>query len=316
MKKLLLCCLLLIPLLSFSQETPKMKERRVYYLDCTGSMVKPNKLFDPVRDNLKAAINAVNDETTELMVIPFYDKNTKLTPCCGQYQHATEEGKAALCNAIDNLKADGQHTVLNILLEDFHNNRVSPDPNCITYMFLMTDGDDEAGPEKEVYGDPDIFKKNIAKWGQRYGDRQVYGFYVILQKDQKKPDIEQPHLWYVETADVNINLLRLGTNGVFNVRNDKYMDIPIWGDPKGADFRAQFTDQTSYNVEKTKVVGDKLRVWIVPAAGNDTVTLPKEVRANMKVDMSGAKPFTFLVTDRIGVVCKNEKEYSLKVSVK
>lgn len=46
-----------------------IRERRVYYLDATYSMINPSKLWDPVRNDLAKAINAIEDETTEIYVI-------------------------------------------------------------------------------------------------------------------------------------------------------------------------------------------------------------------------------------------------------
>lgn len=52
-----------------------LKERRVYYLDCSYSMKQPNGIWDEVKENLKNAIEKVTDETTELVVVPFaFDK--------------------------------------------------------------------------------------------------------------------------------------------------------------------------------------------------------------------------------------------------
>ena len=82
-KRILLILLtMILPLMVFGHE---LKERRVYYLDCSYSMVKPNALWDKVRDNLINAIQNVNDEKTELIVIPFAKDNTpfsnnKLSP--------------------------------------------------------------------------------------------------------------------------------------------------------------------------------------------------------------------------------------------
>ena len=67
---ILLCC--------FCVELNALKplERRVYYLDCSYSMLpqgnKSNRdLWTEVRNNLKRAIDGVSDERTELIVICF-----------------------------------------------------------------------------------------------------------------------------------------------------------------------------------------------------------------------------------------------------
>lgn len=313
MKRLLFYLIVLFPLLSYAQVT---KERRVYYLDCTFSMIKPNKVWDIVRTNLKEAINNVNDETTDLLVIPFWDKNKVLTPL---RQDATTDGKKILCNSIDKLVCPVKsYTILNIPLDDFYKNRVSDDR--ITYMFLMTDGVDENQHEKDLYGDEKAFDHNLATWEKRFAGKPVYGFYVMVHPTANDSNIasiieRQEHLWKVQSADVNINMVRLPDATVFNVRNEKYVDIPLFGNLSGLTFKAQFEEDTYYHISKTETMGDKLRVWIETAGGFNKATLPAEVECNMSVCMTGAGPYTFLVTDKVKIVCKNEKEYSLKVTV-
>ena len=78
----------------------QMKERRVYYVDCSYSM-KQNKVWDLVRDNLKIAIDGIEDETTELFICPYaYD----LTSNAKVYRElATKSGKDKLKAIIDKL---------------------------------------------------------------------------------------------------------------------------------------------------------------------------------------------------------------------
>ncbi len=309
MKRLLLCFVLIFPLLAHAQVT---KERRVYYLDCTYTMKNPNKIWDSVRDNLKKAINNVNDETTELIVIPFWNRDEHLTP---YQQPATALGKKKLCDVIDGLDCPkASYTVLGIPIEDFYNNRVSADAGRVTYMFFMTDGANEEQQER--------YERALRSWGQRFGDKQVYGFYVMLCDAAKNGTVEgiinqQPHLWKVETADININIIRLSTKAVFNVRNDKYVDIPfIGGDTKGVTFDAQLADCTDYHATKTEIAGDKLRVYIEPASGQGAATLPDEIKTALNINMKGNDTYTFLVTDKVELTCYNKKQYALKVSVR
>ncbi len=308
-KLFVLLVLAIFPLICFAQIT---RERRVYYLDCTYTMKNPNKIWDEVRDNLKKAINNVNDETTELMVVPFWNRDEHLTP---YIQLATERGKKELCDIVDNLDCPrASYTLLFIPLEDFYNNRVSLDADCITYMFLMTDGENEEQQGR--------YENDLNSWGRRFGNKQVYGFYVMLCEDAKIKKVEdiigeQPHLWKVETADMNINIIRLDTRAVFNIRNDKYVDISIVsGDLDGIAFDVQLADCTYYHVTKMEIVEDRLRVYIEPSSGQSETTLPDEVNVDMNINMKGNDDFTFLVTDKVKLTCYDKKQYILKVSVR
>ena len=286
-----------------------LKERRVYYLDCSYSMLEL-KIWDLVRDNLINAIDNVSDETTELIVIPFADntlKNPVLKPIKA---FATKSGKEMLKNTINRLPmTKNTMTYHYIPFNDFYANRV--DESRVTYMFLMTDGQDE---------DRDCLakKKLLPQWSNRFGDRNVFGFYVMLHKEAKDSSIEriidsQKHLWKVETADVNINLVRLQSNAIFNIKNDKYFDLPIYGDSKDMNFIASFQNTCPFKVNRLEKNGSKLRIWVNV---DKKEQIPESSIVSLKVKMEGCGPYDFLVTDQINIKCENKPERSLKISVR
>ncbi len=253
----------------------------------------------------------VTDETTELVIVPFWKKDQKLK---AYSQFATDAGKAELCKVIDNLEFPrSSNTYLNVPLSDFYNKRVASDPSYITYMFFMTDGEDEDKTK--------MFNRNLADWGRRYGNKDVYGFYVMLHKDAKNAEVEriinnQKHLWKVETADINIRLLRLDRDAIFNVRNEEYLDIPIHGNASGVRFETQLPADLPYEVKRTEVVINNLRVFIARKPDCASSSLPDELRSELRVRAVTSDEFTFLVTDLVRLTCKNQKEYTLKVSVR
>ena len=311
-KKVLLVFLLMtLPLLSYSQE---LKERRVYYLDCSYSMVKPNKLWGVVCDNLIDAILNVNDEKTELMVIPFAKdcspfNNNKLSPISAM---ADESGKAKLVNAIENFPEPQSSTMtyLRDPLCDFYAHRVAP--SKVTYMFLMTDGQDEENPKS-------LFQNELRRWGDLYGDKYVYGFYVMLDKQAKNTVVEgiidsQPHLWKVETADVNINLIRLHNKGVFNARNEKFFELPYYGDLTGKKITGQFAKDAPCQITKTEKVGNKIRFYVKNI--KDVHQMPASSTYPLFISMSGGGKFDFLVTDVVKIEILSKPERSLKINMR
>lgn len=283
------------------------KERRVYYLDCSYSMVT-NKIWKPVCENLKKAIDNVSDETTELVVVLFALDSKGGVKAFSE--KATNAGKSALKSKIDGIEpSKSSMTYHSVPWDDFVKNRVAQDK--VTYLFFMTDGLNEEKP------DPMLAK--IGNWGAQYGDKNVYGFYVMLHGQAKSKTIEQiidnqPHLWKVETADININLIRLDAKAIFNIRNEKYVDIPIFGNTAKLSFSCVITGNTDYKVTKTEKLDGKLRVHIKSTQA--IASLPDKVNCKLSVVMSGADKYTFLLTDSVDLSCVNKKEYSLKVTVK
>lgn len=308
MKKLTLFLILLCSSIFGSAQI--LKERRVYYLDCSFSM-KENGIWNEVRDNLKNAIDNISDETTELIVIPFATNTSKSPVLYPISALATAKGKEMLKKKIDKLPMSNKTmTYHNIPLSDFYSNRVNK--NRVTYMFLMTDGQDE---DKPLYRAKKVL---LPHWGKEFGDKNVFGFYVMLHKEAKDPTIDQvianqKHLWKVETADVNINLVRLQPSAIFNAKNDKYIDLPIFGNSRGMTFNASFPNSCSYHVNKVEQIGEVLRVWI----GCDNAKKTSMVsNNNMKIEMKGCGQYDFLVTENVIVKCENKPERTLKISVR
>ena len=289
--------------------TQVLKERRVYYLDCSYSM-ETNGIWNDVRDNLKKAIDNVIDETTELIVIPFADNASPNPTLKPMKEFATSAGKNKLKSQIDALPMNkNTMTYHYIPLGDFYNNRV--DNNRVTYMFLMTDGQDEDRQQKTL-------KLMLPQWGEKFGNKNVYGFYVMLDKKATNPAIDnvvnkQDHLWKVETADVNINLIRLQPSAIFNAKNDKYFDLPMCGDASGKCFNACFPPNCPYKVKKTEMKSNSLRIWVDTISGQK---LPICTNYTLNIKVGGGGQFDFLVTEKVSVKCEYKPERSLKISVR
>jgi hypothetical protein len=193
-------------------------------------------------------------------------------------------------------------------LKDFYASRVNP--NRVTYLFLMTDGQNE---EK-----PDEFKPLLRQWGAKYGKKSVYGFYVMLDECAKNGEIEgiigsQEHLWSVKTSDVNINLIRVQSSAIFNAKNEKYVELPIYGNTRGVKFETHFANHSIYKVSKTSIENRKLRVYIT--FSGDVSHLPESSNESLAITMSGGGEFDFLVTETVDITCERKPERTLKISV-
>lgn len=279
----------------------RVQERRVYYLDCSYSMVKPNKIWDKVCDNLVKAIENVEDETTELVVIPFAVDDQHHAILDAFSQKATSEGKAELkkkiCAIVPSTKSMTYHSDP---IKDFYDNsRVLNEG--ITYMFLMTDGQNEEMP--------DLFRPELRKWQSKYGSKDVYGFYVMLDKSARNETVSDiidttNHLWQVETADININLIRFDNNCRFNVRNDDYVDIPVSGQIKNIRFQLSANNQF-YKVKDYELNKDFVRIYIEHPDYEES-SLPQDETMTILIQSDSLGKYDFLVTENIYVLCHNK----------
>lgn len=233
MKKTLICILFsIISLGIYSQE---IKERKVYYLDCSQSMRGSKQhpeddIWEEVIDSLKAAIRDVVDEQTELYVIPFAFDDSYQHKCLGNYKKAlaTPTGKKELIDYIDNLPDPRT-----LKTKTYHKDPINDflkriDPNKATYLFLMTDGRDEGKEERR----DNVFEDVVRDWNSITRNKEVYGIYVMLNS---KYDDKQRHnlidktenFWQLNTANVNVNLIKLPKEVTLNIRNDDYIDIKL-----------------------------------------------------------------------------------------
>lgn len=278
-------------------------ERRVYYLDASYSMVSPSKLWDPVRADLAKAINAIEDENTEIFVVAFGgDMGVELKTWHG---YANPSDKEKIINGFMNFTPKrNTKTFLDRPLNDFYANKV--DSQGVTYCFLMTDGKDEhKGP------DANLFPAALEQWGRRFDNTDVYGFYVMLNKEARDPRVEniineQDHLWKVQTADVNINIVRLDRKVKFNVRNDDEIGISISGKTNGLRFHASFPEDADIKVKNTAVRDGKLIVGV--SVSGDHSTMPESYNMKLNVRMSGGGEYDIFTTEVIDVECVNKHE--------
>lgn len=306
---------LLIIILSCSialAQSAVKREKRVYYLDCSASMVKPNQIWDEVKDNLKDAIDNVQDETTELMVIPFaYDKSCELNkPLEVIKDFATQRGKERIKKYIDAIPSpSGKATMTyhNVPITDFINYRI--DPAKETYMFLMTDGEDE----DKTGG----FDRILSQWQDKYSKKSIYAFYVQLKGNidgQRKQLIDSTDkFWHINTANVNINPISI-SEATFNVRNEKALKFKHKGDLK--DLKIKFTplDDLPFDIGEIRKLTDGLNVSTSLKPGKNVYFLDEEAEYRLAVEIEGGDPFTFLLTPVIKIKCLSKRENSLSIS--
>ena len=278
-----------------------MKERRVYYLDATYSMINPSKLWDSVRKDLANAINAIDDADTEIYVVAFGgNMGTELKTWYGL---ATEEGKRQVISGFMGFspKIDTM-TYLDRPLNDFYQSKA--DMSKVTYCFLMTDGKDENK-------DTNKFPNSLKKWGGKYGNSNVYGFYVMLNQEAQDSRLQQiidgqKNLWLVQTADVNINLVRLSKKATLNVRSESNIEIPIIGKADNLRFTATMNSSSGIQVNSSKVKDGKLIVSI-SVVGN-IATMPESSVHKLNISATNAGDFDILVTDEVSVTVLNKYE--------
>lgn len=299
---------------TYAKNTPI--ERRVYYLDATYSMVS-NKLWEPCKTNLIKAIENIEDVNTELVVVVFADDRNPTKKIWRKWEEkATNYGKTILINNIKNLANPVKSSMTNLYdpWVDFYSEAKI---DRVNYMFLMTDGGHEQGGN---------FFKAIDQWNDKTYPL-TYGFFVELtdnvgsneitarNKARIHIDKQKERLWRVSTADVNINLIRLEESATFNVRSDKFIDIPLFFSGKEKTcikgLKFEFINNPNFKVVKADITEDNIRVFI--KSNIDIHNYPTNSNIPLAVKLN-YNDKTFLLTNNVNIKCFNKKERILLLS--
>lgn len=243
----------------------QLKERRVYYLDMSGSMKQEvsykddsgNTITEPlflrVCKLLEQAIQNIKNDNTEVMVIPFAFDNRKdasLSPING-IAHTRSE-RMQLVSRIEKLTQEwptSTSTYHKDPIEDFYyKNRILE--GGITYMFLLTDGLDE-WDRADIRKEPsNRFKNDLKEWGGKYKNKNVYGFYLMLCNQAYNKVVEdivtaQPNFWNIQSPNVDINIIRPDSSTAFNCsggEGNNFVLSKFKGNIKGLEFEAKGGD--------------------------------------------------------------------------
>lgn len=305
---------LVCAVLSMTAQTfVEQKERRVYYLDVTASMTGfrgSENIWDSVVSNLFKAIDAIDNEDTEIVIKTFTDSDHKVETIISA--KATKKGKEKIKAKIREVDPSQNihYTDIYLPFEDFYKNEITR--TKVNYFFLMTDGKQTDIPKHQ--GGAEKLRSAIANWNTitDNGEKHIYGFYVMLCdaarsqkiKQQIKP---QQHLWPVESASVNINLIRpKKDNFICNIRkgdNKRYIDIPMAGKIKGAGLKV--TGSNDYcQVDRTEIIGDNtLRVYL-SLKKKHLAQIPNLSTLDLQISQP-TTPYTYLLSDSVSVQCDN-----------
>ena len=318
MKKSLTIILLLSCILSYAQTR---LEKRVYYLDCSLSMRGKAKdaedIWEEVTNKLCNAIDSIEDERTEILVIPFaFDTkmHPKLTECMqiNASRKEKEELKKYIKRLDPCLNSTNTNTYHVDAIRDFvKNGRI--DPSKKNYMFIMTDGDDDGKDMKEK------FEYYVKKWNE-CSNQRVYGFYVMLGNSAKNPNRQRlinntVNFWQLETANVNINLIEFPDSIILNIRNTNENSVIIQlenGYVNNNKFEFQYPSNFPVKFKELQKTGKGTLTCEVDKSKVDKNTLDSINNYVLTIDKTAGSEFDILITSSINVTILNKPEKHLR----
>lgn len=338
MKRFYLLLLVLICVCAAQARTQNFKDiRQTYLWDVTLSMKGCNdapNIYDKVVDVMVRDINNIDNERTEIVVIPFQD--TKFCEVWREY--ATLEGKSIIIGKIKSYYNDKRtNTNISAPLQYVIDEIFSSDK--IDIMKLMTDGNDNVKPSR--------LKAILDNWCEIAKAKDAYGYYILLTDSAKNGDLslELRGICNFEEVDASQNLDGIAeiiqetssfVEGVpLNIRDEynkpKRLEfIQYMGDEAPEGFKIHFKTRPNPYVEIDEVAemrsDNTLEIHPRFKMSQDELmkTLPTEgVNADAILDyqptedmQSGKFAFTRLMDDQCPILLINKPEKTVQIYVK
>ena len=233
-----------------------LQERRIYIVDVTASMegkgaVKTPDIFSKVKQELVGAVNSISDPNTEVVIVPF--TNVPHEPIKGVISN-----KDSLITDIQNLSIKKGDTNV---ADAWSRGVQEIDSSRVNYVFLLTDGLHNCGPEKNV------LYERLRDWETLSANNYYFAFYVMLTPNAKEQEICQiadstSQMWLIESMNVNVTFVGSSLNVQTNIKDKKTVRLPLRLSNKailkdGLDFTMELEKNPYYRMENFRPYLDK-----------------------------------------------------------
>lgn len=189
-------------------------EKRIYLFDVTASMegkgvIPTANVFSSVKRNLQYSIGLIKNKNTEITIIPFTNRPLN------NYAFALDS-LHLINQCIDNLKIEkGDTNIADAWLAGIN----EIDTTKVNYLFLITDGLHNTGPEKEV------LYQHIDSWKDIAEDHYYFAFYIMLTPNAKELELvrkieQSEQIWPVESLDMNVVFVQSEKEIKTNINNN------------------------------------------------------------------------------------------------
>lgn len=222
-------------------------EKRIYLFDVTASMegkgiVPTANVFSSVKRNLQYSIGLIKNKNSEITIIPFTNKplNKFSFPL---------DSLQSINQCIDKLKIEkGDTNIADAWLAGIN----EIDTTKINYLFLITDGLHNTGPEKNV------LYEHIDKWEDIANNHYYFAFYIMLTPNAKELELvykikETKQIWPVESLDMNVVFIQSEKEITTNINNNNKIvlrqDSSIEYDFNNIDYTLNLEDNPYYTID-------------------------------------------------------------------
>ena len=299
--------------IDMSAQQPR-QEKRIYLVDVTASMEGrgiggTQDVFQKVKNSLISTLQRIEDERTDVVIIPFTSHTFP------EFNGRIAQ-KDSLIQYISNLSIRKGDTNI---ADAWAKGVACVDSTKINYIFLLTDGLHNCGPDREVLYD------RLRAWGEQSCDKYMFAFYVMLTPDAKEMEIcnivdETSNLWLIESMNIDASLItvpNLIRKNVFNDKtitlqfetNNSYVDL--------ADIGTEFVleDNSYYQIANVEMslMSDAFKLDISEKLEKRDIPLTDTLILKIFHDR-GKYPFVFFTPEQLKLVINNQGPRHLNVS--
>lgn len=294
------------------------QEKRIYLVDVTASMsgkgiIKTPNIFDEVKKELVKAVESINDLNTEIVIIPF--TNEPHAPIKGVIKD-----KETLLNNIRDLTIKRGDTNIadawNYGLQEIDSTRIN-------YIFMLTDGLHNCGPENEVLYD------RLRDWADFAAKKYYFAFYVMLTPNAKEQEIcdiieRTDQMWLIESMNVNTTFINSSLNIQANIKKHKTVKLHFTTNnpdifKTGIDFKISIDDNPYYKIanfsshldERGYILFDIIEL-------KPLIKIPLEVKLGLHIIYDKKKyPMIFFTPEELNfnIINKGIREMTIKEKI-
>lgn len=294
-------------------------EKRIYLFDVTKSMIgrgsvnTPN-IFDEVKKSLEEAVDDIADSRTEIVIIPFTDKPVSNE----EIIHGTIAKKDTLRMQIESLNVKSGNTNI---ADAWSKGIEYLDSTKVNYMFLLTDGLHNSGPDKEV------LYERLKAWDTICEGKYFFSFYVMLTTNAIEQEIQEmtrntKQMWSIESLNINAALIKTSLVQRFNIFEDKTIGVEFSSNnPKVflEDLNVQFDieDNSYYTISSTRRSADNSKIYEFDVIEKtEKINIPIDVTLKINVNHNEEKyPLVFFTPNELDfrILNRGVRRMTLKV---
>ncbi len=287
-----------------------LQEKRIYVVDVTASMegrgvISTPDIFSTVKNNLEKTISNISDLSTEVEIITFTNK------VLSEYSN-TVANKEDIISYVQSLKVCGGDTNI----ADAWSAGVSKlDPNKINYLFLLTDGLHNCGPDKNV------LYERLSDWANFSEGKYMFAFYVMLTPNAHELAIcqtveETQNMWLIESMDIDASLVKVSSVISANVFENNLVDVEIEpNEPINLDeigFRLDVEKNDYYDVSVYRIDSTKITLAVSEKVDRMSIPLCDTISLGLTHNTSDY-PFVFFTPEQLSFIVANQGKRTVKI---